>query len=362
MRVHRILAVARKSLSQFRHDKRTLGFVVGMPLLMVIAFGYTFGGEVHDVRTLVVNQDAGPVAGLFLGDLDSNTLALVAASDPASARSEVALGHAWAVLWFPANFSSEFLAGHATLRVSLDGSSPPIVSAVLGALRAAAEKAFAGAGGAAAFALTPDYVYGSSATRFIDSFAPGIIALAVLMVTTIFSVVIIVREKSGGMLERLFATPLRPMELVLGHAAALSLIAVAQSAVVLGAAILLFQIQIVGSVALAFAILLLFAVGNQGLGMVASAAAKNELQAVQFIPLVLFPSLLLTGVFYPLEAIPGGLRPLSWFVPMTYANDALHSVMLRGWGVGDVALDLVVLGAYAAVSLLAAAVFIRRQA
>ena len=150
MRVHRILAVARKSLSQFRHDKRTLGFVVGMPLLMVIAFGYTFGGEVHDVRTLVVNQDAGPVAGLFLGDLDSNTLALVAASDPASARSEVALGHAWAVLWFPANFSSELLAGHATLRVSLDGSSPPIVSAVLGALRAAAEKAFAGAGGAAA--------------------------------------------------------------------------------------------------------------------------------------------------------------------------------------------------------------------
>jgi ABC-2 type transport system permease protein len=182
------------------------------------------------------------------------------------------------------------------------------------------------------------------------------------MVTTIFSVVIIVREKSGGMLERLFASPLRPMELVLGHALALSVIAVLQSTVVLGAALLLFQVEVVGSVVLVFAVLLLFAVGNQGLGMVASAAAKNELQAVQFIPLVLFPSLLLTGVFYPLEAIPGGLRPLSWFVPMTYANDAMHSVMLRGWGAGDIGLDLAVLTVYAVLTMLAAAFFIRRQA
>lgn len=362
MKLHRILAVARKSLSQFRHDKRTLGFVVGMPLLMVIAFGYTFGGQVHDVRTLVVNEDLGPMATRFVDNITGDTLSLVETVDVASARAEIASGHAWAILWFPENFTQQLSARSAVLSVVLDGSSPPITGAVLASLRAAAEKAFAGAGGASALSLSQEFVYGSSDTRFIDSFAPGVIALAVLMVTTIFSVIVIVREKTGGMLERLFSTPLAPLELVLGHAAALSLIAFLQSAVVLAAAILLFQVQIVGNVGLAFAVLLLFAVGNQGLGMVASAAARNELQAVQFVPLVLFPSLLLTGVFYPLEAIPGGLRPLSWFVPMTYANDALHSVMLRGWGAGDIALDLVILGAYAAVSLVAATVFIRRQA
>lgn len=362
MNGRRILAVSRKSLSQFRHDKRTLGFVVGMPLLMVLAFGYTFGGEVHDVRTLVVNEDLGPMGTRFVSNITGDTLALEAASDVDAARAEVHAGRAWAIVWLPQNFSLALLGRQAVLHVILDGSSPPIVSAVLGTIRASAEKAFAGAGGAAALFMEQDFVYGSSGTRFIDSFAPGIIALAVLMVTTIFSVVIIVREKSGGMLERLFSTPLRPLELVVGHAAALSVIAVAQSTVVLGAALLLFQVQVVGSVPLVFAVLLLFAVGNQGLGMVASAAARNELQAVQFIPLVLFPSLLLTGVFYPLEAIPGGLRPLSWFVPMTYANEAMHSVMLRGWGAGEIWVDLVVLAAYAAVALLGAAVFIRRQA
>ncbi len=362
MKAHRILAVARKSLSQFRHDKRTLGFVVGMPLLMVLAFGYTFGGEVHDVRTIVVNQDEGPMAARLIENLPGDTLALVGADDVASARAEVEAGRAWAALWFPENFTATLVNRSAVLGILLDGSSPPIVSAVLGSVRAASEAAFAGAGGSAALSLDRDFVYGSADTRFIDSFAPGVIALAVLMVTTIFSVIIIVREKSGGMLERLFASPLRPMELVVGHALALSLIAIVQSTVVLGAALLLFQVQVAGNVLLAFGALLLFAVGNQGLGMVASAAARNELQAVQFIPLVLFPSLLLTGVFYPLEAIPGGLRPLAWFVPMTYANDAMHSVMLRGWGVGEIGLDLVVLAGYAVLTLLAAAFFIRRQA
>ncbi len=362
MNGRRIAAVARKSLSQFRHDKRTLGFVVGMPLLMVIAFGYTFGGEVHDVRALVVNEDLGPMAARLVENVTGDTLALEAYADAGSARAEVAAGHAWAVLWFRGTFTADLLARDAVLTLVLDGSSPTITGAVLASVRAAVERAFAGAGGAAALSLTQDFVYGSPDTRFIDSFAPGVISLAVLMVTTIFSVIVIVREKTGGMLERLFSTPLAPLELVLGHASALSVVAVLQSTVILGAAILLFQVQIVGNVGLAFAVLLLFAVGNQGLGMVASAAARNELQAVQFIPLVLFPSILLTGVFYPLEAIPGGLRPLSWFVPMTYANDALHSIMLRGWGAGDVALDLLVLAAYATGSLLAAAVFIRRQA
>ena len=362
MRIHRVLAVARKSLSQFRHDKRTLGFVVGMPLLMVVAFGYTFGGQVHDVRTLVVNQDLGPMGARLVDNITGDTLSLASYGGLAAARSDVEAGRAWAVLWVPENFSQALLLRNAVIVVLLDGSSPPIVSAVLATLRASAEKAFAGAGGAAALSLEPDYLYGSANTRFIDSFAPGVIALAVLMVSTIFSVVLIVREKTAGMLERLFSTPLEPIELVLGQAAALSVVAVAQSAVILFAAVLLFQVQIVGSIVLVFALILLFAVGNQGLGMVASAAARNELQAVQFIPLVLFPSILLSGIFYPLEAIPGGLRPLAYAVPTTYAADAMRSVMLRGWGVGGVAIDLVALAVYALVAMLAATVLIRRQA
>lgn len=362
MNARRVFAIARKSLSQFRHDKRTLGFVVGMPLLMVVAFGYTFGGTVHDVRTLVVNEDAGPSADRVLANFTGDTLSFVAATDSDSARSEIRLGHAWAAMIFSANFSRDLASRRAVITVMVDGSSPVIVSAVLGSLRAAVEKTFAGVGGPTVLSVGQDYVYGSSGTRFIDSFAPGIMALAVLMVTSIFSVIIIVREKTGGMLERLFATPLRSSELVVGHGLALSVIALAQSTVVLSAALLIFQVQVVGNIALAFLILVLFAIGNQGLGMIASAAARNELQAVQFIPLVLFPSLLLSGVFFPIEAIPKDFRGLSFAVPLTYAGDAMRSIMLRGWGLGEIGLDLVVLIVYAGLTLLGATILLRRQA
>ncbi len=363
MNPRRVLAVARKTLSQFRHDRRTLGFIVGMPLLMVVVFGYTFGGEVHNVRTLVVNQDTGTMAARFLESITGDTLTLVAWTDPATVRDEVHAGRAWAALVFPANFTQNLAPpNQSQLAVILDGSSPPIVSAVLGKVRAAVEKTFAGSGARTPLVLDPDYVYGSADTRFIDSFAPGVVALAVLMVTTIFSVIMVVREKTGGVLERLFATPLRAGELVFGLALALAVIAFFQSVVTLGAALLIFRIQVVGSIPLAFGVLLLFAIGNQGLGIMLSSAAKNELQAIQFIPLILFPSLLLTGVFFPLEAIPSGFRPLSYAVPLTYASDALHSIMLRGWGVGEVALEVVVLLAYDLLMLVGAALLVRRQA
>lgn len=380
MNARRTLAVARKALSQFRHDRRTLGFIVAMPLLMVVVFGYTFGGEVHNVRTLVVNRDAGPMAGRLLENITGGTLVLEASTIPTprhciapgmsvfqvsvcAAREEVIAGRAWAVLAFAPNFTANLAPGNdtATITVILDGSSPPIRSAVLGTLRAALEKTFAGVG-TSPFALEQDYVYGSEDTRFIDSFAPGVVALAVLMVTTIFSVIMVVREKSGGMLERLFATPLKPVELVFGLALALAVIAFAQSVVVMGAALLLFQVKVVGSIPLAFGVLLLFAVGNQGLGIMLSSAAKNELQAIQFVPLILFPSLLLTGVFFPLEAIPSAFRPFSYVVPLTYASDALHSIMLRGWGIVEVGVDVLILTVYDALTLLGAAVFVRRQA
>jgi ABC-2 type transport system permease protein len=364
MKLRRVAAIARKSLGQFRHDKRTLGFVVAMPLIMVFAFGYTFGGEVHHVRVLVVNDDAGPLAASLLRNVTGDTLDLVSYSDEDAAREEVRTGEAWAALLFPENFTQDLISPLAggSIEVVLDGSSPTIVAAILGKLRAAAEETFVAVGGEAALSLSQDYVYGSADTRFIDFFAPGIVALAVLMVTTVLSVIIIVREKAGGMLERLFATPMRASEFVAGHALSLAVLALFQSAVVLGATLLIFQVQVVGSIALAFGVLLLFAVGNQGLGMMLSAAAKNELQAIQTIPLILFPSLLLTGIFYPIEAIPPEFQPLSFAVPLTYAADAMKSVFLRGWGLAEVGLDVLILAVYAVLTLLAATYFVRRQA
>jgi ABC-2 type transport system permease protein len=128
-----------------------------------------------------------------------------------------------------------------------------------------------------------------------------------------------------------------------------------QSAILLLVGILAFHIIIVGNVMLAFLIVALLAVVSQALGILLSSLARREAQVIQFLPFIILPSLLLAGVFWPLEAIPTWLRPLSYLVPPTYAVQGCRAVMLKGWGISRVWVDIVALLAFAAAFLVMAA-------
>jgi len=131
--------------------------------------------------------------------------------------------------------------------------------------------------------------------------------------------------------------------------------------VILIAAILIFDISIVGNVFLALGVVVLLGIGHQGLGILLSAGGKNALQAIQFIPLVLFPSILLAGLFWPVESIPKFLQPLSYAVPLRYAIDAERSIMLRGWGLGDIWFEVVVLVGFAVLTLGGSILLLKRK-
>ncbi|MGB2983904.1 MAG: ABC transporter permease, partial [Candidatus Bipolaricaulia bacterium] len=109
-------------------------------------------------------------------------------------------------------------------------------------------------------------------------------------------------------------------------------------------------------------LILLFAVGLQGIATLISTVAKNEAQAMQFVLFLLIPSIMVSGVFWPLETMPAMIRPLSYISPLTYANAGLRKVMLAGHGIGEVRFELAVLGAFALVMLLLSVLSMRRQA
>jgi len=203
-------------------------------------------------------------------------------------------------------------------------------------------------------------VYGENA-RFIDFFAPGVMGLAAMMVTFMLSIISFVHERGASTLDRLLSTPATEGDIVAGYALAFGLVGLAQSVVIILAAMLLFDVMIVGNVLLALLVVFVLGVGNQGLGFMLSAFAKNEFQAIQFLPLILFPSLLLSGVFWPLEAIPPVLRPVSSFVPLTYAVEGLRSVMIRGWSIDGIVLELSVLVGFAAAMLLLSTYGLKRR-
>ncbi|MEW5748362.1 MAG: ABC transporter permease [Candidatus Thermoplasmatota archaeon] len=388
MNPRRVLAVARKTLRSLKHDRRTAGFLVLMPLFMITIFGYTFGGSIEDVSVYVVNLDAGDanssaseavLDGLLAGDvlkIEGVYVPGAPGADHAAlvgeAVSEVEAGDAWAAIVFWGNFTENVVqsvedigsvptSGPGTVTIYIDASNTNIAQAITNEVRLTVQETVVSEYHVLPpIAVSEDRVYGEGA-EFIDFFAPGVMGLAAMMVTFMLSIISFVHERTTGTLDRLLATPVTEGEIVAGYALALGLVGLVQSIVILVTAVALFQVQIVGSPLLVLLLVFVLGAGNQGLGFLLSSIAKNEFQAVQFMPLILFPSILLAGVFWPLEAVPELLRPVSYFVPLTYAVEGCRSVMIRGWGLEEVWPQVAVLVAFALAMLLLSTLSLRKR-
>ena len=362
MDLGRTLAIMRKSLNQIFNDRRTVAFIFVMPIVLILVFGLGFGGQPTDISVAYANLDSGPIGAEILADMPPGTLNLHRVSDNSTAYAGVHDGTYSAALVFGPNFSRDLATGNATLIVYVDGTSPTEVSAVMSAIQSAIAKALSNSSFRSPLIISPQYVYGSSDASYIDNLAPGVMAFVACFGATVLSILVLVRERSCGLLERLFATPLQPLEFVSGNMISLSLVVAVQSIILMIVAIVVFQATFVGSLLLALGILVLFAVGNIGLGMLISALSQNEFQAVQTIPFIIFPQLLFSGALFPLSSIPAAWRPLSEILPLTYAGDALQNVLLKGWGVAAVGGDIVILLIFAMITLIGATLLVRHQA
>jgi ABC-2 type transport system permease protein len=388
MNLRRTLAFTRRTLLQFRHDRRTLAFVLIMPLMMMLIFGYTFGGEPKNLNVAIVNLDDGvPIPGTtenisfaqtIVDNLDDETFIVSYSKGLEIARSDLSEANIWGVIYFPQNFSQNLVLRFSPLGtgtefskidIYLDDSNPNIASTIMKGLQAAIlethqnlKDVFNLPTEAEPVVFDAYLEYGDVADiEFIDYFAPAIICFAIMMVTAMLTIILFVFERRNGTLQRLLASPASEAEIVFGYALAFAVIGLCQSLVILIAAILVFDIVIVGSVVLALVVVMLLAIGHQGLGILLSSAAKNELQAIQFIPLIIFPSVLLTGLFWPIESIPAYLQPLSYFIPLRYGIDAERSIMLRGWGIEGVWLEILILIGFAVLTLTLAILMLKRR-
>jgi len=186
----------------------------------------------------------------------------------------------------------------------------------------------------------------------------GLILLGILPFTTMFLVtsIAMLRERTAGTLERLLTTPLAKLDLLLGYGLAFAAAAALQSVITAVVAYALLGLDTSGSPWLAGVIAVANGVLGMALGLLVSAFASTEFQAVQFMPLVVMPQVLLCGLLAPREQMAGRLHVISDYLPMTYSVDALIQVGVRANPTERVWLDLgiVVVCALAALALGAA--------
>ena len=191
-----------------------------------------------------------------------------------------------------------------------------------------------------------------------DRFGPPMLAMFPFIVMFLVTSVTTLRERSSGTLERLLSMPLHKLDLLLGYALAFGAVALVQATVAVGLSVGLLDMHVEGSVWVLTSVAVLDAVLGTVLGLFVSAFAETEFQAVQFMPALVLPQVLLCGLFVPREALPDVLEVLSNALPLSYAVDAMQGVTAGAAAIGR---DLAVVALFVAAAIGLGAATLRRR-
>ncbi|RBM22054.1 ABC transporter permease [Streptomyces sp. PT12] len=204
------------------------------------------------------------------------------------------------------------------------------------------------------------YVFDADRGRFafIGSSLLGIFPMVTMFLVTSIATL---RERTSGTLERLLTMPLGKGDVIAGYALAFGAFAVVQAGLATGVALWFLDLRIAGSPWLLLLVALLNALLGTALGLFVSAFAASEFQAVQFMPAVIFPQLLLCGLFAPRDTMQPVLEYASNVLPMSYAVDGMTQVLRNAEATGDFWRDVVVVSGVATGVLALGAVTLRRR-
>lgn len=214
--------------------------------------------------------------------------------------------------------------------------------------------------------VAPSLLVGLFAWLFSDSdgvfdrVGGPILALFPFVVMFLITSITTLRERRSGTLERLMTTPLGKADFILGYALAFGLMATLQAVVTVTFAVAVCGLEVEGPLWQLGLVAVVDALLGTALGLLASAFARTEFQAVQFMPVLVFPQIILGGLFMPRDEMPDVLHAISDWLPLSHAIDAVAAVAAGDDG-SDVVRPLLIVGAFTAGALLLAALTLRRR-
>ena len=358
---HRIAAITRRLLQGFRRDRRTLALLFVAPIVILGLLGYLIRGSSSVPEVGIANEDSGPLGATVAESLSHSSQIKTTTIAVSDGDARLKDGSLVAYIVFPADFTQQAQGGQIAPEVHVEGSQPgqyaPVVQALGQSLVSLAGNS------APKFQPKVTYLYGGPAYDTLDYFGAAFVGLIVFFLVFVITIVSFLNERSQGTLERLMASPLRRGEIVLGYMAGFTIVALVQAIEVLVFALAVLKIQNHGSVLLIFGMEALMVIAAVNLGIFLSMFARSEFQAVQFIPLVIVPQFLLSGILFPVSSEPQALQYISNVLPLTYAVNGMRDIMIKGadltWP--SLQLDLAVVAAFGIVLIVAGTATLRRR-
>jgi ABC-2 type transport system permease protein len=321
----------RKEFLQLRRDRRTLGLIVGMPVVLLLVFGYAASFDVKHIQAELVGHDS-PALRRTLALGGAFTVSRAIAPDIGSARADLERGSALVALSVDAQ--------GRPVGALIDGSQLLAASTALRAL----QRLSPGAASVRSLPLTTLY---NPTLRSADYMVPGLIGFLLVQVGVMITSLGVVRERERGTLEQLMITPLSRLELMLGKIIPYLAIALLDLVLILVVGLLVFSVPLRGSVPLLLVLTALFLASTLAIGLLVSTVAQNQQQALQTAMFIIVPQILLSGFVFPLASIPWGVRWISYGLPLTYFLPIVRGIFLKGSTINDLWLQVGVLAGMA---------------
>ena len=347
----RTLAVFIKEFQQMLRDRLTFAMAVGVPVLQLVLFGYAINTDPKGLPTVLVAQQSGPLGRSLVAAIEHSGYFSIVRSTGSEAEGEalVEAGEVQFMLVLPPDFDARLLRGERpAVLLAVDATDPSASGNAIAALAQIQQQALAHdlVGPLAVlqprlppFELRVHRRYNPEGlSRY--NIVPGLIGTILTMTLVMLTGLAMTRERERGTMENLLATPVRPLEVMIGKIAPYVVIGYIQLGVILLAAWALFEVPMVGSFSLLMAMIGVFMLANLAVGFTFSTLARNQLQALQMTFFFFLPSLLLSGFMFPFRGMPGWAQVLGEVLPLTHFLRIVRGILLKGNGLDQVLPEL----------------------
>lgn len=340
----RLRAITRKEFIQLGRDRRTVMLMVGMPLVLLLIFGYGIRLSVSNINAELVDNNSPAVRTVLEQQHHFSVQPRVARSE-AAARNDLLEGRTSVAVIIGATGEP--------VKILVDGSDAFVAQNSLEYLRSLTATS-------GASPLVVDVLYNPT-LRSADFMVPAEVGMIMLWVGTVATAIGVVREREQGTLEQLMMTPIRKLELMVGKILPYSALTVMIAITITVLGLVLFHVPMRGN---PFELLLFaipYLVAALSIGLLVSTVAQNQRQAMQTAAFILLPQVLLSGALFPLSAIPWGIRWVSQMLPLTYFTPITRGMFLKGLGFSELWPQVSVLCAMAVIFTSLAALFFKTR-
>jgi ABC-2 type transport system permease protein len=343
----RFWAVLTKEFVQMRRDRLTFAMMIGVPIMQLILFGFAINSDPKALPTAVLAADNSIYARTLVRAIENSGYFRIVreVTSEAEADRALALGSVQFVVTIPENFARKLERGERpVLLIEADATDPAATSNALAALltinQTALNRDLQGVlqnlqYQAPPFELRVQRRYNpEGVTQY--NIVPGLIGVVLTMTMVMMTSLAVTREYERGTMENLLATPVRPIEVMVGKIVPYIIVGYVQVTVILLAAKLLFAVPMLGNLALLSLVLILFIAANLAIGYTFSTLAKSQMQAMQMTFFFFLPSMLLSGFMFPFRGMPQWAQWLGEVLPLTHFLRIVRGILLKGNGMAEI--------------------------